>query len=199
VNTKIVVFSNLSNEEDRKECLDLGADGFISKTEHSPSGVVEEVNRFLHQFKEQDRNVARTEGTEAILGAGVNQNKKILFIEDEKVFIDMFGRRLRDEGYDVTIEEDGVRGLATASTQQFDLIISDIQMPGLYGHEMVEKLRESEHGRHIPIFLFSASIEEGQFQELVESGIAHKVFMKIDMTPSKLVSEVNSFFAEQTK
>jgi response regulator RpfG family c-di-GMP phosphodiesterase len=64
---------------------------------------------------------------------------------------------------------------------------------------MVEKLRESEHGRHIPIFLFSASIEEGQFQELVESGIAHKVFMKIDMTPSKLVSEVNSFFAEQTK
>jgi CheY-like chemotaxis protein len=199
VNTKIVVFSNLSNEEDRKECLALGADGFIPKTEYSPSGVVEEVNRFLHQFKEQDRNAARTEGTEAILGAGESTGKKILFIEDEKVFIDMFGRRLREEGYDVTVRQNGTEGLETASTEQFDLIISDIQMPGLYGHEMVEKLRESEHGRHIPIFLFSASLEESQFQELIESGIAHKVFMKIDMTPSKLVSEVNSFFDGQQK
>ncbi len=199
VNVKIVVFSNLSNEEDRRECLALGADGFIPKTEYSPSGVVEEVNRFLHQFREQDRNASfRSEGTEAVEGARQTNGKKILFIEDEKVFIDMFGRRLREEGYDVTIEQDGLKGLETASTNQFDLIISDVMMPGMFGHEMVEKLRESEHGRHIPIFLFSASVEETQFRELEESGIVHKVFMKMDVTPSKLVAEINQFF-ESTK
>lgn len=195
INTRILVFSNLSSEEDRKECLDLGADGFISKTELSPSGVVDEVNRYLHQFQEQDKNAGlRQEGGEAIAEARMHKDKKILFIEDEQVFIDMFSKRLRDEGYEVVTEQNGQDGLEAASKGQFDLIISDIIMPGMFGHEMIEKLRESEHGRNIPIFLLSASVEESQFEELIKSGIAHKVFMKTQMTPSKLTQEVNAFF-----
>src|SRR3989344_8262219 len=58
---KIIVFSNLSSEEDREQCLKLGANGFISKTEFSPSEVVAEVNRFLQQFNEQGKNMARQE------------------------------------------------------------------------------------------------------------------------------------------
>lgn len=57
-NLKIVVFSNLSSTEDREECLKLGANGFISKTEFSPSEVVVEINRFLNQFSEQEKNSA---------------------------------------------------------------------------------------------------------------------------------------------
>ena len=44
---KIVVFSNLSSPEDREQVLKLGANGFISKTEFSPSEVVVEIERFL--------------------------------------------------------------------------------------------------------------------------------------------------------
>lgn len=58
---KVVIFSNLSSPGDREECLKLGADGFISKTEFSPSEVVEEVNRFLDQFSERKKNVLRQE------------------------------------------------------------------------------------------------------------------------------------------
>lgn len=197
---KIIVFSNLSSDEDRKQCLDYGADGFISKTELSPTGVVEEVNRYLHQFSEQTKNAGfRSVGEEGIVGAKLKKDKRILFIEDEQVFIDMFSRRLRDEGYEVVTRQNGLEGLETASNEQFDLIISDVMMPGLYGHEMVHKLRESEHGRHIPIFLLSASIEEAHFKELEESSIVHKVFMKTQMTPSKLTQEVNAFFANTDK
>jgi CheY-like chemotaxis protein len=201
VNTHIVVFSNLSSEEDRKQCLDYGADGFISKTELSPTGVIEEVNRYLHQFSEQGKNAGfRQEGSEAIAGAGVpNKGKRILFIEDEQVFIDMFTRRLRDEGYEVVAKQNSQEGLEAAQNEQFDLIISDVVMPGMYGHEMIEKLRESEHGRKIPIFLLSASIEENHFKELETEGIVHKVLMKMQVTPSKLTQEVNAFFADSAK
>ena len=41
----IVIFSNLSNPEDRELAVKLGANGFIPKTDFSPSQVVEEVNR----------------------------------------------------------------------------------------------------------------------------------------------------------
>lgn len=198
IDVRIVVFSNLSSEEDRKQCLDYGADGFISKTELSPSGVVEEVNRYLHQFEEQNKNAGfRQEGVEVIVEAQPKKDKKILFIEDEQVFIDMFTRRLKAEGYEVVAKQNGIEGLEIASAESFDLIISDVMMPGLQGHEMIEKLRESEHGRTMPIFLLSVSIEENQFKELVESGIVHKIFMKTQMTPSKLTQEVNTFFDQQ--
>lgn len=200
VTTPVVVFSNLSSEEDRKECLDNGAKGFISKTELSPTGVVEEVNRYLHQFSEQGKNAGfRQEGKEAIAEAGTNKNKRILFIEDEQVFIDMFCRRLRDEGYEMVSKQNGEEGLKIASEEKFDLIISDVMMPGMYGNEMIEKLRESEHGRSIPIFLLSASIEEDHFKELEEAGIVHKVMMKTNITPSKLTQEVNAFFEKAEK
>ena len=199
VNTPVIVFSNLSSEDDRKQCLDYGAVGFISKTELSPSGVVEEVNRFLHQMVEQGRNAAaRQEGGESI-GQTPVKNKRILFIEDEQVFIDMFSRRLREEGYEVVTKQNGIEGLQAATEENFDLIISDVMMPGMQGHEMVEKLRESEHGRHIPIFLLSASMEEEEFQELANAGIVHKALMKIHMTPSKLTHEVNAFFESPTE
>ncbi len=46
---KIVMFSNLNEREDREKALRLGANGFISKSEFSPSQLVEEVSRFLKQ------------------------------------------------------------------------------------------------------------------------------------------------------
>ncbi len=196
---RVIVFSNLSSEEDRQQCLRYGADGFISKTELSPTGVIEEVNRYLHQFSEQDKNAGFREGSEAIEGAGTPKGKRILFIEDEQVFIDMFSRRLRAEGYEVTTRQDSQEALETARNGQFDLIISDVMMPGMYGHEMIEKLRESEHGRNIPIFLLSASIEEDHFKELEEAGIVHQVLMKSKVTPSKLTQMVNDFFDSAAK
>lgn len=45
--TRIIVLSNLSGEEDRAEARKAGADGFLSKTEFTPSELVEEVKRLL--------------------------------------------------------------------------------------------------------------------------------------------------------
>lgn len=200
VTTPVIVFSNLSSEDDRKQCLEYGAAGFIPKTELSPTGVVEEINRYLQQFTAKNKKAsAATEGSESIGETNSPKGKRILFVEDEPVFIDMFSRRLREEGYEVVAKQNAEEGLEVASKEDFDLIISDVVMPGMLGHEMVEKLRESERGRHIPIFLLSASLDETEFKELEQADIVHKMLMKIHMTPSKLVNEVNNFFEGQEK
>ncbi len=191
---KIIIFSNLSSQEDREQCLKLGANGFISKTEFSPSEVIGEVNRFLHLFSEQEKNSARE------MNGGDEQKtlgKRILFIEDEPVFVEMFGKRLRDEGYEVIVKRDGLSGLEAATNEQFDMIISDVVMPGMQGHEIVTRLRDTEKGKNTPVFLLSASIEDQQLRELTDAGIANKVFMKTQITPSELTYAVNDFFAEK--
>lgn len=190
---KIIVFSNLSSAEDRDQCLKLGANGFISKTEFSPSEVVNEVNRFLRQWNEQAKNSARHESDPADYP---KLDKRILFIEDEEVFVEMFGKRLRDEGYDVTTKRDGNEGLEAATEGGFDMIISDVMMPGMTGREMVLRLRDTEKGKNIPVFMLSASLEEEHLSELSDAGIANKVFLKTQITPSELTYAVNDFFTE---
>ena len=200
---KVVVFSNLSSQEDRDQCVALGANGFISKTEFSPSEVIEEVNRFLRQWSEQAKNGERMNaGSESVaesqaLASTDNSMKKILLIEDQEDFVEMFGKRLQDEGYSVVIARDGLQGLEQALNNHFDLIISDILMPGMNGHEMVLKLRETEAGKNVPIFLFSASVEVENLQSLIETGVISKVFEKTRLTPSDLVYAVNDFLGSK--
>ncbi len=192
-NLKVVVFSNLSSPEDREQVIKLGANGFISKTEFSPSEVIAEIERLLRQFNEQQKNSA----VEALAPEErVNLGKKILLIEDEPVFVDMFSKRLRSEGYEVVIESDGEAGLKTAMSGDFDLIITDVMMPHMDGREFINRLKETEAGKEIPIFLLSASVsmEDESVKTLTDAGIVTRAFLKTEITPSELTYAVNDFF-----
>lgn len=195
---KVVIFSNLSSTEDREEALKLGADGFISKTEFTPSEVAVEIERFLRQFKEQAKNSAeemKTPEEKTTLG------KKILLIEDEPVFVEMFSKRLQSEGYEVTAKRDGVAGLAAALKEDFDLIITDVMMPNMDGREFINRLKEEEKGKDVPIFLLSASvsIEDESVKVLTDAGIVTKAFLKMEVTPSELTYAVNDYFQSVEK
>ncbi len=194
---KIIVFSNLSSAEDRDECLQLGANGFISKTDYTPTEVVDEIRRFLHQFSEQEKNGSRESGGAIGSGPQERQNgKKILFIEDEAVFIEMFGKRLRDEGYDVIVRNEGSSGLEAALAGGFDMLITDFMMPGVGGDEIISRLRQSEHGKSVPIVLLSASVDDGQLDDVTERDSVNQVFLKTRITPSELAHVVNKLFGK---
>lgn len=200
---RIIIFSNLSSPEDRDRAVKLGADGFISKTEYTPSRVVEEVNRYLRQFDEQGKNVVRI-GTETASSTGGAdraslsahaEGKRILIIEDEPVFVELFSKRLTDEGYTVVTKENGETGLEEALKNPYDLIITDAVLPGLTGGEIIERLRSEESHRSIPILLLSASLDSEQF-EMASVG-ATKAFLKTEITPSEIVYEVNGLLSER--
>lgn len=82
---KILMFSSLSEKDDRDKTVALGANGFIAKNEFSPSELVIEVSRFLQQFETQKKNaecfVPKTDiplggdplNTSALRGEGNNQ------------------------------------------------------------------------------------------------------------------------------
>lgn len=195
---RTVVFSNLSTPEDREKCLQLGADGFISKTEFSPSEVVSEINRFLRQFKEQSKNAGKSSGAGSEAAATPASTKqRILLIEDEAVFVEMFSRRLRDEGYEVVAKQTGDAGFEEATKGGYDLVITDMLLPGMKGDEVIRRLREIEEHKDVPVIVLSASIEDDEIRELTEAGICNHVFVKTRITPSDLVYAVNDFFAKK--
>lgn len=188
---KIVIFSNLSDPEDRKRAVELRVNGFIQKTEYTPSRLIEEVTRLLSQFGEQEQNRNREEQGAPM---PVNNGKRILFIEDESVFIDMFGRRLAQEGYEIVSKMNGMEAVVVAESEPFDLIITDAMLPGMTGKEIIERLKSDEKAKHVPIFLLSASLEASEMEALSNSPDVFKAFLKTQITPTELAREVNLLF-----
>ena len=69
----------------------------------------------------------------------------ILVIEDDPRLLSVVARELRDEGYRVQSERDGLIGLRVAKEGLFDAIILDVMIPGIDGCEVLRRLRASNH------------------------------------------------------
>src|SRR5438309_854993 len=79
---------------------------------------------------------------------------KILLIEDDASIVGGLKKELQVEGYEVAVAERGDNGLAQAKEQSFDVVITDLKMPGLSGLELVERLHAAKP--KLPIILMTA-------------------------------------------
>ena len=71
---------------------------------------------------------------------------KILLIEDEPVLNRELKRVLEFEGYEVTPAEDAARGLAAVKGGDFELVLTDLKLPGASGMDVVRKVNHSAAG-----------------------------------------------------
>lgn len=81
---------------------------------------------------------------------------KILVIEDDKILAENIGLLLESEGYEVSIANNGVKGLESIERTIPDLIICDINMPKMDGFEFKEKLNKSRKTFDIPLLFLTA-------------------------------------------
>ena len=187
---KIFVFSNLNQKEDQERVMKLGADGFIVKADYTPSDLVKEISRRINQTMESKKNEALQSGDEGELQKkGENEKKKILLIEDEEIFLEMFGEKLKQEGYSVTTANNGAWGLQEALKGDFNLFIIDMMMPAMTGDEIIEKLKLEEKTKNVPIIVLSASVEEQVEKKVKEMGVS-EFFVKTKVIPSELAKIV---------
>jgi nitrogen regulation protein NR(I) len=79
---------------------------------------------------------------------------KILLIEDDTGITDTLRRVLSEEGHDVSVQKRGDDGLALASKETFNVVITDLRMPGIDGLELVRQLHAAQP--RLPIILITA-------------------------------------------
>lgn len=82
--------------------------------------------------------------------------RKLLIVEDEKKIADTLKFGLSEYGYDVEVAYDGMIGLHLFNASEFDLIILDINLPGLNGYELCKAIRQKD--RHVPIIMLTSMI-----------------------------------------
>ena len=89
----------------------------------------------------------------------MNASARILLIEDDSGITDTLQRVLAAEGHDVAIEKRGDAGLARGVKDSFNLVITDLKLPGLNGLELVRQLHIAKP--RLPIILVTAIMELG--------------------------------------
>jgi DNA-binding response OmpR family regulator len=85
------------------------------------------------------------------------ERARILVVDDEPDLVDTMRRRLEYFDWDVTIASNGKQGLESALNDKPDLIVLDIDMPIMNGHEMLKQLREHPNLRDIPVIMCTMS------------------------------------------
>jgi DNA-binding response OmpR family regulator len=84
--------------------------------------------------------------------------QSVLVVEDDPSIALGLRINLESEGYDVTVAEDGEKGLALARSLKPALIVLDVMLPKLNGFEILDTLRREGHG--MPIIVLSARTSE---------------------------------------
>jgi DNA-binding response OmpR family regulator len=79
---------------------------------------------------------------------------RLLVVEDETRMASLLKKGLAEEGYAVTLAADGTAGLSMAQSNEFDLILLDVMLPGLDGFTVARRLRAD--GLRTPILMLTA-------------------------------------------
>ncbi len=103
---------------------------------------------------------------------------------------------LERAGFDVTVASNGRRAADLMETDQFDLLITDYQMPEMSGEELCRHIRQVIKNIDIPILLCSAKGYELNLSQLTEELKISKVLFT-PFSPSELVEFVRSMLVDQ--
>ena len=115
---------------------------------------------------------------------------KILLVEDEEAIAELEKDYLELSGFEVTIEMEGNAGLQRALSEDFDMIILDVMLPGMDGFEICERIRQEQN---TPILMVSAKKEE--YDKIHGLGLGADDYITKPFSPSELVARVKAHMA----
>ena len=105
---------------------------------------------------------------EAIL----NTNMKILIVDDFSTMRRIVKNLLRDLGFNNTVEaDDGLTALPLLKRGDFDFVVTDWNMPGMQGIDLLRQIRADEQLKHLPVLMITAEAKREQIIEAAQAGV----------------------------
>jgi two-component system sensor histidine kinase/response regulator len=151
---------------DKKRCMDVGMDDFIDKPV-SAQAMYDVIEKYLKK----------------------KRNQRILVIEDNHAYQKILQNLLMSEGYHVMIAGDGLEGLNLARQNKPDLIVLDLLLPQMNGHEITNMLKLDRQCREIPIIMFTCRNLDDDQRIAKESGV--DAFLLKSTQPELLLDKID--------
>ena len=104
---------------------------------------------------------------------------KVLLIEDEELIRELYADVLQHAGFELTLVEDGEKGLEKWRQESFSLLITDIGLPGISGWEVIESVRKKNI--QVPIIIISGWGSQIEYVRGKELKVNHILSKPIDL------------------
>ena len=95
---------------------------------------------------------------------------RILVVEDNPLNLKLVRDVLEFRGYTVLTARSGEEGVEVATSQQVDLVLMDLQLPGIGGHEALQRLRADPRAREVPVVAVTAFAMEDDVERARRAG-----------------------------
>ncbi len=148
--------------------------GNIRLVESKPGeGSTFEIHVQLERSSAADHQALRTSGPHATTHAEPEEDhalngKKILAVDDSPDNLTLISMFLRDSGAELSFAESGNKAIGEVKSKEFDIILMDVQMPGMDGHQATEEIRRL--GFKKPIIALTAHAIRSEHDKCRKSG-----------------------------
>ncbi len=102
----------------------------------------------------------------------MNKNMKILIVDDFSTMRRIVKNLLRDLGFNNTSEaDDGLTALPMLKNGDFDFVVTDWNMPGMQGIDLLKNIRADDNLKHLPVLMITAEAKREQIIEAAQAGV----------------------------
>ncbi|MBQ8148293.1 MAG: response regulator [Lachnospiraceae bacterium] len=119
--------------------------------------------------------------------------KRILVVDDDMMCLKSVQRYLTDEGFDVIGALSGMQAVHIVEETKIDLLLLDIEMPGLSGFATFEQIRELNNGRQLPVIFFTGRKDRDTVKRC--AAIGAEGYITKPVVKSALLSRVEEVFS----
>lgn len=118
-------------------------------------------------------------------------SKLILVVEDQEDNRRILRDLLTNSGYDVIEAVNGLEGVNSVETHRPDLILMDIQLPGIDGYEATRRIKSNTHLKKIPIIVVTSYALSGDDLKAFEAGC--DAYVTKPFSPRKLLAKIRKY------
>jgi CheY-like chemotaxis protein len=126
----------------------------------------------------------------------MDNSRHILIVDDQPEFLEIFGAELRAKGYSILTASGGAEAISIAKQSHPDLILMDVQMPGMTGVETILKLKEDFETKNIKVvFLTNLGNNDAESElvnELAAQDIHAEGYIKKTEDMSSLLDQIKN-------
>lgn len=122
------------------------------------------------------------------------QNKKILWVEDDAFLSDIVARKMSTVSAQLLHAADGAQTFKILENETPDLIVLDVLLPGMSGYEILEKIKQDEKIKNIPVIILSNFGQKSEVEKGLSLG-AQKYLIKATLTLDEILLEMAKILA----
>ena len=182
LSTPFLLLSSLQTDKAIISGFNAGADDYIIKSDYSETQtiVIPELLSRIQRLMNVNKLQSRPE--------------QILVVEDSSTMLYQLKNALKIQGFNVDVATNGLTAWEKINCKQYDLVITDYDMPYVDGLELCSRLRQSSKFEHLPIIIETS--KDSKVEQVKIRSMDIQAFITKPFSPDRMIAEVERVLAE---